>query len=160
MQKRVITLLMIIVGASLGISFLPSAWQAIGQQSNGWLNNTFTNSLLGALIFFLLSLLLAKHISAIIKQVEQKLSEVSLTYLLFGAIGAIIGLTLGVVISTPLYNMEIPFVNSVLPILLMIILGYLGLRMGTTRIEEWKKSLVHEAKKSSKKQLAKWRANC
>ena len=37
MQKRVITLLMIIVGASLGISFLPSAWQAIGQQSNGWL---------------------------------------------------------------------------------------------------------------------------
>ena len=47
MQKRVITLLMIIVGASLGISFLPSAWQAIGQQSNGWLNNTFTNSLLG-----------------------------------------------------------------------------------------------------------------
>lgn len=52
MQKRVITLLMIIVGASLGISFLPSAWQAIGQQSNGWLNNTFTNSLLGALIFF------------------------------------------------------------------------------------------------------------
>ena len=81
MQKRVITLLMIIVGASLGISFLPSAWQAIGQQSNGWLNNTFTNSLLGALIFFLLSLLLAKHISAIIKQVEQKLSEVSLTSL-------------------------------------------------------------------------------
>ena len=42
--------------------------------------------------------------------------------------------------------MEIPFVNSVLPILLMIILGYLGLRMGTTRIEEWKKVLVHEAK--------------
>lgn len=69
-----------------------------------------------------------------------------MTYLLFGAIGAIIGLTLGVVISTPLYNMEIPFVNSVLPILLMIILGYLGLRMGTTRIEEWKKVLVHEAK--------------
>ena len=50
MQKRVITLLMIIVGASLGISFLPSAWQAIGQQSNGWLNNTFTNSLLISLI--------------------------------------------------------------------------------------------------------------
>ena len=55
----------------LGYFILPSAWQAIGQQSNGWLNNTFTNSLLGALIFFLLSLLLAKHISAIIKQVEQ-----------------------------------------------------------------------------------------
>ena len=60
MQKRVITLLMIIVGARLRDFFLPTAWQAIGQQTNGWLNNTFTNSLLGALIFFLLSLLLGK----------------------------------------------------------------------------------------------------
>ena len=147
MQKRVITLLMIIIGASLGISFLPTAWQTIGQQSNGWLNNTFTNSLFGALIFFLLSLLLAKHISAVIKQIEEKLSEVSLTYLLFGAVGGIIGLTLGVVISTPLYNLKIPFVNSVLPILLMVILGYLGLRMGTTRIEEWKRIFGSRNKK-------------
>ncbi len=60
MQKRVITLLMIIVGASLGISFLPMAWQTIGQQTNGWLNNTFTNSLLGALIFFFIVFAIGK----------------------------------------------------------------------------------------------------
>ena len=63
----------------------------------------------------------------------------SLTYLLFGSIGAIIGLTIGVIISIPMYNLQIPVVNSLLPILVMIILGYLGFRMGTTRIEEWKK---------------------
>lgn len=96
-QKRVVILLMVIAGASLGISFLPLAWQAIGQDSNKWLDNNFTNSLLGALIFFILSLILAKYIVAAIKQMEQKLSEVSLTYLLFGAVGAIIGLTLGVI---------------------------------------------------------------
>ncbi len=92
-------------------------------------------------------MLLAKHISAVIKQIEEKLSEVSLTYLLFGAIGGIIGLTLGVIISTPLYNLKIPFVNSVLPILLMVILGYLGFRMGTTRIDEWKKIFGSRNKK-------------
>ncbi|MGG5359606.1 MULTISPECIES: PIN/TRAM domain-containing protein [unclassified Enterococcus] len=148
MQKRVITLLMIIAGASLGISFLPVAWHALGQHTNSWLNNNFTNSLLGALIFFLLSLLLAKYIETGIKRIEQKLSELSLTYLLFGAIGAIIGLTLGVIISTPLYNLEIPFVNSVLPIVLMIILGYLGFRMGTTRIDEWKRIFAPRNKKT------------
>ena len=37
-----------------------------------------------------------------------------------------------------MYNLQIPVVNSLLPILVMIILGYLGFRMGTTRIEEWK----------------------
>ncbi len=32
MQKRVITLLMIIAGASLGISFLPIAWEALANK--------------------------------------------------------------------------------------------------------------------------------
>ena len=57
MQKRVITALMVLAGASLGISLMPVAWQTIGQSKNEWLNNNITNSLLGALIFFLLSLL-------------------------------------------------------------------------------------------------------
>ncbi|OJG70220.1 pili retraction protein pilT [Enterococcus phoeniculicola] len=148
MQKRVITLLMVIAGASLGISFLPTAWKALGYSNNNWLNNYLVNSLLGALIFFLLSLLLAKYIVTGLRRIETKLSEVSLTYLLFGAVGAIIGLTLGVILSTPLYNLELPFINSVVPILLMIILGYLGFRMGTTRIEEWKKIFTPKQKKT------------
>ncbi|KAF1295137.1 hypothetical protein BAU15_05130 [Enterococcus sp. JM4C] len=148
MQKRVITLLMIIAGASLGISFLPAAWTALGYENNSWLNNHLVNSLVGALIFFLLSLLLAKNIVTGLKRVETKLSELSLTYLLFGAVGAIIGLTLGVILSTPLYNLDIPFINSVVPILLMIILGYLGFRMGTTRIDEWKKIFTPKQKKT------------
>ncbi|MGM0126279.1 pili retraction protein pilT [Enterococcus sp. AZ194] len=147
MQKRVITLLMIIAGASLGISFLPTAWTALGYDNNSWLNNYLVNSLLGALIFFLLSLLLAKYIVTGLRSIETKLSEVSLTYLLFGAVGAIIGLTLGVILSTPLYNLDIPVINSVVPILLMIILGYLGFRMGTTRIDEWKRIFTPKQKK-------------
>lgn len=38
MQKRVITALMVLAGASLGISLMPIAWQAIGQTQNEWLN--------------------------------------------------------------------------------------------------------------------------
>ncbi|MGC6769041.1 PIN domain-containing protein [Enterococcus sp. LJL128] len=147
MQKRVITVLMVIVGASLGISLLPTAWQMIQQADNQWLNNNFTNSLIGAIIFFILSLVLAKYIVSAVKRVEKSLNEVSLTYLLFGSIGAIIGLTIGVIISIPMYNLEIPVVNSLLPILLMIMLGYLGFRMGTTRIDEWKKIFTSRQKK-------------
>ena len=68
-----------------------------------------------------------------LSKIEAALNEMSLTYLLFGSIGAIIGLTIGVIISIPMYNLQIPVVNSLLPILVMIILGYLGFRMGTTR---------------------------
>ncbi|MGX7149700.1 PIN/TRAM domain-containing protein [Enterococcus ureasiticus] len=147
MQKRVITLLMVVAGASLGISLLPMAWDMAKQADNTWLNNNFTNSLIGALIFFILSLGLAKYIVSVVKKVEAALNEMSLTYLLFGSIGAILGLVIGVIISIPMYNLNIPFVNSVLPILVMIIFGYLGFRMGTTRIDEWRKIFTPKQKK-------------
>ena len=148
MQKRVITALMVLAGASLGISMMPVAWQTIGQSKNEWLNNNITNSLLGALIFFLLSLLLAKYIAAGIRKIEEKLSELSLTYLLFGAIGSIIGLMIGVIVSIPFYNWDIPFINGIAPILVMALLGYLGFQIGTTRIEEWKKIFSSKSKKT------------
>lgn len=149
MQKRIITLLMIIAGASLGISLFPMAWEMAKQGNNSWLNNNFTNGLIGAIIFFILSLGLAKYIVSAVKKIEAALNEMSLTYLLFGSIGAIIGLTIGVIISIPMYNLQIPVVNSLLPILVMIILGYLGFRMGTTRIEEWKKVFTPRQKKAT-----------
>ncbi|MGX7263655.1 PIN/TRAM domain-containing protein [Enterococcus crotali] len=148
MQKRVITLLMVVAGASLGISVLPLAWDMAKQADNTWLNNNFTNSLIGALIFFILSLGLAKYIVSVVKKVEATLNEMSLTYLLFGSVGVIIGLIIGAIISIPMYNLNIPFVNSVLPILVMIVFGYLGFRMGTTRIDEWRKIFTPKQKKA------------
>ncbi|MGM0238362.1 MULTISPECIES: PIN/TRAM domain-containing protein [Enterococcus] len=139
MQKRILVVIITLVGMSLGISFLPLAWMALRQGGNMWLNNTFTNGLIGAIIFFLLSLVIADPISTGLKTIEKRLNEFSLTYLLFGAIGTILGLTLGLIVATPLNRLPIPFVNSALPVLLMILLGYFGFRVGTTRIDEWRK---------------------
>ncbi|MDH6364835.1 uncharacterized protein YacL [Enterococcus sp. PF1-24] len=147
MQKRVISMVMIIIGASLGFSYLPYLWELLKVADNTLLNNYLSNSVIGAIIFFLLSLVLAKYIVTIIKKVEKQMSEMSLTYLLFGVVGAILGLTLGVIISTPLYRIEIPVINSALPIALMAILGYLGFRVGTTRIDEWRKIFAPRPKK-------------
>lgn len=149
MQKRVITALMVLAGASLGISLMPVAWQTIGQSKNEWLNNNITNSLLGALIFFLLSLLLAKYIAAGIRKIEEKLSELSLTYLLFGAIGSIIGLMIGVIVSIPFYNWDIPFINGIAPILVMALLGYLGFQIGILESKNGKKSFLLKARKQN-----------
>lgn len=148
MQKRVITVLMVLAGASLGISSLPLAWEAIEQQQNAWLNNNITNSLIGAIIFYLFSLVVVNMISTGIRKVEKWLSGFSLTYLLFGAIGTILGLIVGMIVSLPFYNWKIPFVNSVVPILLMILIGYFGFQISVTRIEEWKKLFAPRGKKN------------
>ncbi|MGM0183024.1 PIN/TRAM domain-containing protein [Enterococcus sp. AZ102] len=148
MKQRVVTILMILAGISLGISILPAGWEMIGQETNDWLNNTITNSILGALIFYLLSLIFVKYILAGIKRLEEKLSEFSIPYILFGSIGAIIGLLLGVIISIPFFNWKLPFVNSIVPVIMMFILGYLGFRLGTTRMDEWRKMFTPKTKKN------------
>lgn len=148
MQKRVLTIIITLVGISLGITLLPIAWFALGYGNNLWLNNYLTNGLLGAIIFYFLSLAIADPISSQLKKIEKRINEFSLTYILFGVIGAIVALTLGLIISNPLYKIPIPFVNSALPILVMILLGYLGFRVGTTRIDEWRKFFSVRTKKN------------
>ncbi|WP_442760278.1 PIN/TRAM domain-containing protein [Enterococcus italicus] len=148
MKKRVVNIFMALAGVSLGLSILPLAWRAIGVAQNQWLNNNITNSIIGGLIFYLFSLLVADYVLRIIRRTEEKLSEFSLPYILFGATGVIIGLLIGVIVSIPFFNWNVPFVNSVVPVVLMSILGYLGFRMGTTRIDEWRKIFITKPKKT------------
>lgn len=148
MKKRVVNIFMALAGVSLGLSILPLAWSAIGVAQNQWLNNNITNSIIGGLIFYLFSLLVADYVLRIIRRTEEKLSEFSLPYILFGATGVIIGLLIGVIVSIPFFNWNVPFVNSVVPVVLMSVLGYLGFRMGTTRIDEWRKIFITKPKKT------------
>ena len=148
MKKRVVNIFMALAGVSLGLSILPLAWRAIGVAQNQWLNNNITNSIIGGLIFYLFSLLVADYVLRIIRRTEEKLSEFSLPSILFGATGVIIGLLIGVIVSIPFFNWNVPFVNSVIPVVLMSVLGYLGFRMGTTRIDEWRKIFITKPKKT------------
>lgn len=148
MQKRVLTMIIVLIGISLGITFLPMAWFAIGYADNMWLNNSVTDGLIGAIIFYIISLAIVGPITAGVKKLEKQLNEFSLTYIVFGVVGAILGLTLGLIGTSPLYRVPVPFINSGLPILIMALLGYLGFRMGTTRIDELKKFFGGRNKKA------------
>ncbi|WP_390407563.1 PIN/TRAM domain-containing protein [Lacticaseibacillus jixiensis] len=138
MQKRVIALIFGIVGIGAGIGFLPALWELFNFQSGTWLNNLLVNALLGLAIFLILAELSANFITNKLKQVEVYLGKQSPSYLLFGSLGTIIGLVLAAIISIAFNNIPQPF-NSLIPIVLMIILGYLGFRVGTTRRDEWRK---------------------
>ena len=71
-----------------------------------------------------------------------------MTYLLFGVIGSIIGLVLAVTLSIPFFAWKVPFINSVIPVVLMLLFGYLGFQVGTTRMEEWLKIFTTKNKKA------------
>ncbi|MFD1430114.1 PIN/TRAM domain-containing protein [Lacticaseibacillus mingshuiensis] len=139
MKKRMISLIFAAVGFGVGLGALPYLWAALNLEQS-WLISPVANAVLGALIFLILGELSSGWILRELKQIEKALSERSASYLLFGSLGTIVGLVLAAIISIPLNNLPGPF-GTLFPIILMILLGYLGFRVGTTRREEWRKLL-------------------
>ena len=158
MRKRIIRLLFVIVGAAVGFYYLPPIWIAMRNQLGVQLARPIESAidfLIGALVFWLISLLLTDWTIKMLKQAENALTKKSLTYLLFGAISTIFGLILAIVISIPLWRLSIPVVNNVLPVLLMILFSYLGFHLGTTRQDEWRRLLTRRGRYDQEAQVIK-----
>lgn len=147
MRRRMITLIYILVGAAVGFYYLPLLWGILNIALNPELL-VFINIIIGALIFWLLSLPLASGTEKLIQRIEKELTKRSPVYLFFGTLLTIIGLVLAILISIPLWRTRIPVINNILPILLMIVFSYFGFRIGTTRLDDWRKAFTHA--KSSK----------
>ena len=147
MRRRMITLIYILVGAAVGFYYLPLLWGILNIALNPALL-VFIDIIIGALIFWLLSLPLASGTEKLIQRIEKELTKRSPVYLFFGTLLTIIGLVLAILISIPLWRTRIPVINNILPILLMIVFSYFGFRSGTTRLDDWRKAFTHA--KSSK----------
>lgn len=147
MRRRMITLIYILVGAAVGFYYLPLLWGILNIALNPALL-VFIDIIIGALIFWLLSLPLASGTEKLIQRIEKELTKRSPVYLFFGTLLMIIGLVLAILISIPLWRTRIPVINNILPILLMIVFSYFGFRIGTTRLDDWRKAFTHA--KSSK----------
>ncbi|HJA89347.1 MAG TPA: PIN/TRAM domain-containing protein [Candidatus Jeotgalibaca merdavium] len=141
MKKKIISIIFLIVGGSIGLSIMPYLWE-LATIEKIFLNNQFVNFGIGALIFFLLSLLMTNAILDLFKKIENYFSKQSASFLLFGALGIIIGLILAWLVSIPLAAFNISFISNVLPSILSIVFAYLGFYVGTTRIEDFRKLFV------------------
>ncbi|WP_396121426.1 PIN/TRAM domain-containing protein [Apilactobacillus apisilvae] len=148
-RYTVIQLIFIIIGCALGIIYLPLLWEVMSISSLELLNNGFTNSILGAIIFFLLSLIFGKRIVNRLTKMEQYLSSKNPFYILMGTIGMIIGLVLAILISIVLFRTQYFITNTLIPALLMIVFGYLGFVLGTTRLNDWNKLFHFSIKKAT-----------
>lgn len=147
MRRWVIHLLMMIVGASLGITLLPVLGNAIGQ-SNTILDHGIFDGLVGALIFLILSFLVSGKMLRGLKRLEAKITNLNLSKLVYNFIGAILGLLVGVLGSIPLGRLNIPILNSLVPFLLILIFVYLGYMIFDKRGEEIFRVLLRRRKEA------------
>jgi len=148
-KRAIIQAIFAFIGLGLGAAYIPLVWAGFGYSNRTWFNNEITNGIIGALVLWLLSLIFSGYIERLINRFEKSLTSKSPAYLLFGSVSTIVGLILAILISTPLYRINSPIFSGLIPVILMILFGYLGFRLGTTKREEWRKLFSFRTKKST-----------
>lgn len=136
MLKRIIQVLFLLIGATVGLIFLPYVFELIPMLDNPWVNNAIVSTILGVVLFFFLSLLFADSLVRFMKWMEENLLRAPTPDLLFGTVGLIIGLIVAFLIGFALSTIDIPLVATAAPIVFSVVLGYLGFQVGFQKREE------------------------
>ncbi|MCM3164124.1 MULTISPECIES: PIN/TRAM domain-containing protein [Bacillaceae] len=129
MLKRIFKLFIIVVGGTIGIFLIPDLITAM----TGGIMPLWMSYLIGFIILFFTIFWLINSGLNMIHWMEEKLLKVPITNVLFGSFGLILGLVVAFLITSPLKAMSIELVNTVFPISLTILFGYLGYQVGSKK---------------------------
>ncbi|MDG5473733.1 PIN/TRAM domain-containing protein [Jeotgalibacillus sp. ET6] len=136
MLRRIVQVCFLILGGTLGVFLIPELLFGPLGVDNALINNPYVTAILGAIIFYIILFWLIDHVVEFLKWCEDRLVEAPVTDLLFGTLGLIIGLIVAFLLGVAINDIQILIVNTVAPILLTLILGYLGFRVGFTKRDE------------------------
>lgn len=148
MRKRLIKIVFAILGIGIGYSFFPWAWR-LANFNQPWLVNPIMNMFLGLVIMSFLGLLLSNPLEALIKKIESSLLHQKPEVLITEGISMIVGLVIAALISTLFSHSQLFFLNTILPVVLMIIFGYLGFIVGKMRFSDLPKLFALKKKAES-----------
>jgi uncharacterized protein YacL len=136
MLKRIVQVCFLITGGTLGILLIPNLLVLLGIDDIPVINNSYVTATLGAIIFYLITFWAVEYVMGFIKWAEDSLVKIPVTDFLFGSIGLIFGLFVAFLIGFALNTIKVPVVNTVAPILLTLLFGYLGFQVGYKKRDE------------------------
>ena len=136
MLKRVIQIAFLFIGGALGLIFLPPLYELINLSSNPWINNPYISVAFGASLLFVLSFVLSDYFVKLITWMEDVLFKVPVGDLLFGTLGLIIGLSVASLLGLAVKSIELPIITEIVPVILAIVFGYLGFKLGYKKRDE------------------------
>ncbi len=152
MLRKIVHVFFIITGGTLGFLYLPTIIQLLNITDINWFTSPYFGLVLGAIIFSILTYLLADYVVGFLKWVEEGLIKIPVVDLFFGTIGLILGLFVAYLINIPIKDIGLKIVSEIIPLFLTIIIGYLGFQVGFRRREEFMNILLISRKDKSRKQ--------
>lgn len=135
MIAKLIFLSLILIGASVGYNLFPSALEQLFP-TIPMLHSPITSLILGSVLGLFIAVFLAEPIEKEITRIKERINEVNASYLLFGTIGAVVGLIIGGLTNLLLMAFHLPILSDVVPIILTIVLAYSGFEFASSRREE------------------------
>lgn len=148
MRRNIIKGVVALIGGGIGVSLLPLFWKIVSVSTIGWLNNAVVNFLVGVALALIVSFFLITPLEKLLANIESYLTKQSPMMLLTASVSTIVGMVIAVLVSTPFYRSEIWLLNTIVPVLLLFLLGYFGFVIGTNRLEDWRKLFTSKNKKS------------
>ncbi len=152
MLKRAVQLTIVIIGGAIGILFVPSLFELFEFTSRPIINNPYIAAAVGAIVFFFIGLLIVQPIVQSVEWLEEILLKAPILDLIFGTLGLIVGLSVAFLVSYGLSSIELPPLTSVVPIMLSVLLGYLGFQVGFQKREEFMNALFSAKAAGAKKE--------
>lgn len=137
MLKKIVYLFFVVLGGTIGYLYVPELVNILNFTDSAWVRSPYSGMVIGAILFFILSYWLADYIVDFLRWVEDALIKIPAIDLFFGSIGLILGLVIAYFINMPLQDINIEVVSQVLPLFIMIVLGYLGFQVGFRRRDEF-----------------------
>ncbi|MGM0877641.1 MAG: PIN/TRAM domain-containing protein [Bacillota bacterium] len=134
--KRIIQLFFLSVGGMLGIFFMPELLRLLNMQDIPFINTPYTLAVLGAIVFFIATFWLVDYVVNWIRVLEEAVVKAPVTDVLFGSLGLIFGLIVAFLIVIPLKDIQYQVFNTIIPIFLTLLLGYLGFQVGFKKRDE------------------------
>ncbi|GIN72232.1 putative PIN and TRAM-domain containing protein YacL [Bacillus sp. J14TS2] len=136
MLKRIVQACILLLGGTLGIFLLPLLLKLVTLDHVVLINNPYITALLGAIIFYLITFWTVNPIVNFVKRIEDVLVKAPITDILFGSLGLGFGLLLAYLMGLAINQMQIPILDTFVPILLTLLLGYLGFQVGFKKRDE------------------------
>jgi len=153
MLKRIVQACFIIIGVTLGIFLIPDLLRLISMDDVKLLNNPYMSALLGAIIFYLISFWAVDHVVNFVKWVEESLVKIPITDIIFGSVGLAFGLIIAFLVGYALNAIEVPILNTVAPIVLTLLFGYLGFQVGFKKRDELLSLFSNKKKKTNEEEM-------
>lgn len=151
MRKIMIRVVLAILGIGAGYTFMPIVWVLVKLAGNIWLNNFLVNILIGLAVMHVVSLFVTNPLERLIKKIENNLAQQNPYVIISTSISVVMGLMIAALISTLVSHSQLFLLNTVIPIILMVIFGYLGYIVGKNHLDFFKRLINTRKQRIEKK---------